>query len=189
MKKITYIAFCLFTLISCTKEIDDDIFGGVDVDQLVTDPDDPDNPLIDPITGEPIDPDNPLIDPITGEPIVEIDPETGLPIEPDPEEVDPDLSGENELLDWRILDGNTELTNFIRTPGDDPNVFALVFLIDTDITNITIEFTVSENATIAESTTGLNFTTNDGVKIFTVIAENGDPMPYVFEITKCDLCF
>ena len=175
MKKIIYTVCCLFTFFSCTKEIDDDIFGGIDVEQLI---DNPEVPLIDPITGEPIDDDlgggldNPEVDPITGEPTEE---------EPMEEEVDPSLSGENTLLGWQIFDGNAALTAINEI--QDGNILIFEYPVGTNLTNITIAFSLPDKATVEQSTTGLNFTINDGVKVFNVVAENGAINTYAFDIS------
>lgn len=167
MKNLIYILL-LVTSISCTKEIDDDIFGGTDVEELAVDPE-TENPEIDPITGEPIE--NP-----DGE-----EPE-GEEEEPEEEEVDPNLSADNTIDGWQVFNGNTLLTPSDEVDGGD-NTFKLVFPIGTNITNITIQFSLPESATIAQATSGLNFTTNDGVKVFDIVAENGDTRTYAFDIS------
>ena len=161
MKNILYLLL-LIILFSCTKEIDEDILEGiVDVEELIGNPD--------------LDPDDPEIDPITGEPIEEEEEEE------EEEEIDPNLSGENTITGWQIFDGITPLTPSNQIT--DGNVIVLEFPIGTNITNISIQFSLPVNATVAQSTTGLNFNTNDGVKVFDIVAENGQIRTYAFDIS------
>ena len=165
---IIYSILLIAITASCTKEIDDDIFGGTDVEELAVDPE-TENPEIDPITGEPIE--NP-----DGE-----EPE-GEEEEHEEEEVDPNLSADNSIDSWQIFNGNTLLTPSDSVDGGD-DTFKVLFPAGTNITNITIRFSLPANATVAQSTTGLNFTTNDGVKVFDIVAENGDTRTYAFDIS------
>lgn len=170
MKKtlIIYSILSIAITASCTKEIDDDIFGGTDVEELILDPE---NPEIDPITGEPIE-----------NPDDEGNPDEEEEENPEEEEVDPNLSADNSIDSWQIFNGNTLLTPSDSVDGGD-DTFKLLFLAGTNITNITIQFSLPANATVAQSTTGLNFTTNDGVKVFDVVAENGEIRTYAFDIS------
>lgn len=157
MKKIIYLIL-LTAIVSCTKEIDEDIFVGVEEEVLIDD-----TPEIDPETGEPI------VDPEE-----EMDPE---------EEVDPSLSDNNTVSNWSVLssEGVELVYEDITAEG---NVVALVYPLGTTITNLTIRFSIAETASVVQATTGLNFEVNDGLKVFDIVAENGEINTYAFEITQ-----
>jgi len=170
MKNSLYIPLILL-IIGCTKAIDDDIFADQNIEQLLVI--DEEGNAIEPETEEVV---------FTAEELEEINGETEEPDEQEAEEeIDPTLSADNTVSAWQVFDGNTPLTEVDRIV--DGSVISLEYAAGTNIANITIEFSIPETASIAQATTSLNFTQNDGVKVFDIVAENGEINTFAFEIT------
>ena len=99
------------------------------------------------------------------------------------EELPEELSAQNSILAVNNVSlGGSEVTDFTFNIMEVDRFVEIDLPMNSNLSSVSIDFELSENATQKFSSTGLNFT-NTGITLVTVVAENGDEKPYTVRVT------